>query len=147
MNSETANSDLEVICATCGEPASAGQHGGNDAAPAAVDPWRSTVTHQFVEFVPGSELPVVYGLPSNPMDPFWRVHRMGGCVVPSYPSKTDAARHSDPSSTGELPPQEGTGETCPQCGDGTLVTKRGRFGPFLGCDRYPECGYLKREGR
>ncbi|HUQ43129.1 MAG TPA: type I DNA topoisomerase [Candidatus Limnocylindria bacterium] len=41
---------------------------------------------------------------------------------------------------------EGTGETCPECGLGTLVGKRGRFGPFVGCDRYPECGYIKREG-
>jgi len=31
----------------------------------------------------------------------------------------------------------GEGETCPQCGQGTLVQKRGKFGPFVGCDRYP----------
>jgi DNA topoisomerase-1 len=35
----------------------------------------------------------------------------------------------------EPPPQEGTGETCPLCNQGTLVGKRGRFGPFVGCDR------------
>ena len=46
----------------------------------------------------------------------------------------------------EPPPQEGAGETCPECGQGTLVAKRGRFGPFVGCDRYPDCGYIKREG-
>jgi DNA topoisomerase-1 len=46
----------------------------------------------------------------------------------------------------EPPPQEGTGETCPECGQGTLVAKNGRFGPFVGCDRYPDCGYIKREG-
>jgi DNA topoisomerase-1 len=46
----------------------------------------------------------------------------------------------------EPPPQEGTGETCPQCGQGTLVAKRGRFGPFVGCDRYPDCDFIKREG-
>jgi DNA topoisomerase-1 len=46
----------------------------------------------------------------------------------------------------EAPVLEGTGETCPECGLGTLVGKRGRFGPFVGCDRYPECGYIKREG-
>ena len=23
---------------------------------------------------------------------------------------------------------------------------RERFGPFVGCDRYPDCGYIKREG-
>jgi DNA topoisomerase-1 len=46
----------------------------------------------------------------------------------------------------EPPPQEGTGETCPKCGVGTLVGKRGRFGPFLGCSRYPDCDHIKREG-
>jgi DNA topoisomerase-1 len=46
----------------------------------------------------------------------------------------------------EPPPQEGTGETCPKCGEGTLVGRRGRFGPFLGCSRYPDCDYIKREG-
>ncbi|MBI4090250.1 MAG: type I DNA topoisomerase [Candidatus Kerfeldbacteria bacterium] len=38
---------------------------------------------------------------------------------------------------------EGVGETCPQCGQGQLTMKRGRFGPFLGCNRYPDCKYIK----
>ena len=46
----------------------------------------------------------------------------------------------------EPPPQEGEGEVCPQCGEGTLVGKRGRFGPFVGCSRYPDCTYIKKEG-
>jgi ssDNA-binding Zn-finger/Zn-ribbon topoisomerase 1 len=46
----------------------------------------------------------------------------------------------------EPAPQEGTGETCPKCGLGTLVGKRGRFGPFVGCDRYPECDFIRRDG-
>jgi ssDNA-binding Zn-finger/Zn-ribbon topoisomerase 1 len=46
----------------------------------------------------------------------------------------------------ELPPVEGAGETCPKCGQGTLVARRGRFGPFAGCDRYPECDYIHRTG-
>jgi DNA topoisomerase I len=41
---------------------------------------------------------------------------------------------------------EGEGDTCPQCGQGTLTTKRGRFGAFLGCSRYPECSYIRRDG-
>jgi DNA topoisomerase-1 len=43
----------------------------------------------------------------------------------------------------------GVGEVCPNCGDehgGVLVAKRGRFGPFVGCNRYPECDYIRREG-
>jgi DNA topoisomerase-1 len=32
--------------------------------------------------------------------------------------------------------------TCPQCGEGTVVTKRSRRGRnFWGCDRYPDCDY------
>ena len=46
----------------------------------------------------------------------------------------------------ELPPQRGTGEVCPECGQGTLVSKTGRFGPFVGCSRYPECKYIKKDG-
>ncbi len=46
----------------------------------------------------------------------------------------------------EPPPQEGTGEVCPKCGEGTLVGRNGRFGPFVGCSRYPDCDYIKREG-
>ena len=46
----------------------------------------------------------------------------------------------------EPPPMAGEGETCPECGEGTLVSRRGRFGPFVGCSRYPDCGYIKREG-
>ena len=35
---------------------------------------------------------------------------------------------------------------CPQCGDGVLVTKRGRFGAFLGCSRHPNCTYVQHDG-
>jgi DNA topoisomerase I len=41
-------------------------------------------------------------------------------------------------------PLEGIGETCPECGEGTLQEKRGRFGNFAGCSRYPECRYIKK---
>ncbi|MGO9180575.1 MAG: type I DNA topoisomerase [Candidatus Limnocylindrales bacterium] len=40
----------------------------------------------------------------------------------------------------------GVGETCPECGQGTLVEKRGRFGPFAGCSRYPACTFIKKGG-
>jgi DNA topoisomerase-1 len=49
----------------------------------------------------------------------------------------------DEAATPALP---GTGETCPQCGEGTLVARRGKFGPFVGCSRYPDCDYIRREG-
>ncbi len=55
-------------------------------------------------------------------------------------------KESRPLPGDEPPPQEGTGEVCPKCGEGTLVGKRGRFGPFVGCSRYPDCDYIKKEG-
>jgi DNA topoisomerase-1 len=55
-------------------------------------------------------------------------------------------KESRPLPGDEPPPQEGTGEVCPKCGEGTLVGKNGRFGPFVGCSRYPDCDYIKREG-
>ncbi len=39
---------------------------------------------------------------------------------------------------------ENHGKTCPKCGKGELVVKRGKFGHFLGCSRYPECDYIGR---
>jgi DNA topoisomerase-1 len=41
---------------------------------------------------------------------------------------------------------DGVGETCPECHEGTLVAKRGRFGVFAGCSRYPDCSYIHRTG-
>ena len=55
-------------------------------------------------------------------------------------------KESRPLPGDEPPPQEGTGEVCPKCGEGTLVGKSGRFGPFVGCSRYPDCDYIKQEG-
>ena len=42
------------------------------------------------------------------------------------------------------PPLLGVGEVCPECGVGELVAKRGRFGAFVGCNRYPDCKYIKK---
>ena len=46
----------------------------------------------------------------------------------------------------EAPKLEGDGDPCPQCGEGTLTTKRGRFGAFVGCSRYPDCTYIRKDG-
>ena len=55
-------------------------------------------------------------------------------------------KESRPLPGDEPPAQEGTGEVCPKCSEGTLVGKRGRFGPFVGCSRYPDCDYIKKDG-
>ena len=31
---------------------------------------------------------------------------------------------------------------CPRCG-GILLVRKGRYGPFLGCNHYPECRYTR----
>lgn len=40
---------------------------------------------------------------------------------------------------------EPTGRTCPECGQGELVERWGRFGKFVGCNRYPECKYIEKK--
>jgi DNA topoisomerase-1 len=39
---------------------------------------------------------------------------------------------------------EDSGEPCPECTEGRLVQKEGRFGPFLACSRYPDCRYIHK---
>lgn len=67
------------------------------------------------------------------------------------PGATEDAASLDAAATGEGPAPaaglEGVGEPCPECGataGGRLVAKRGRYGPFVGCDRYPACRYVRR---
>jgi DNA topoisomerase I len=36
-----------------------------------------------------------------------------------------------------------TDEVCPLCGEGHLVRKASRFGPFMGCSRYPKCKFRR----
>ena len=36
---------------------------------------------------------------------------------------------------------EETGEMCPECGEGKLVLRLGRFGKFISCSRFPDCKY------
>lgn len=44
-----------------------------------------------------------------------------------------------------FPPREdGTDpRVCPECGNGHLSVKLGKFGAFIGCSNYPECKYTK----
>ena len=36
-----------------------------------------------------------------------------------------------------------TDEVCPECNEGHLVRKASRFGPFMGCSRYPKCKFRR----
>lgn len=38
---------------------------------------------------------------------------------------------------------EQTDEECPECHEGKLIIKLGKFGKFLSCNRYPDCKYAK----
>ena len=35
-------------------------------------------------------------------------------------------------------------KTCPECGQGKMMVRRGKFGYFLGCSRYPECKHIEK---
>lgn len=34
-------------------------------------------------------------------------------------------------------------QVCPGCGQGTVVRRSGRYGPFLGCSTFPQCRYTR----
>ena len=36
---------------------------------------------------------------------------------------------------------------CPECGIGVLITKPGRYGPFVGCSNYPDCRFKPPQPR
>jgi len=36
-----------------------------------------------------------------------------------------------------------TGEKCPECEDGELVIRKGRYGEFISCSNFPKCKYSK----
>lgn len=38
---------------------------------------------------------------------------------------------------------EKTDELCPECKEGNLVVRTGKFGKFLSCERFPECRFTK----
>lgn len=40
-------------------------------------------------------------------------------------------------------PDEPTGRKCPECEEGELVIRMGRYGKFVACDRYPDCKYTE----
>ncbi|TKT76827.1 type I DNA topoisomerase [Aquamicrobium sp. LC103] len=47
-----------------------------------------------------------------------------------------------------FPPREDGSDPriCPKCGNGKLSLKLGKFGAFVGCSNYPECGFTRQLG-
>lgn len=39
---------------------------------------------------------------------------------------------------------EKLGRKCPECGEGELVIRVGRFGKFISCERFPDCKYTEK---
>jgi DNA topoisomerase-1 len=59
------------------------------------------------------------------------------------------AKSGEAGVNGTEPADQAPPEACPVCGaseGGVLVQRRGRFGPFMGCSRYPDCNYIKKDG-
>ena len=52
------------------------------------------------------------------------------------------ARREDGS---EIAPPREIGEACPQCKDGKLIEREGRFGRFIACSNYPKCKFVKQD--
>lgn len=40
--------------------------------------------------------------------------------------------------------ENGVSRQCPECKEGELSLKIGKFGSFIGCSKYPECGYVRK---
>lgn len=40
-------------------------------------------------------------------------------------------------------PMEKTGDKCPECKEGDVIIKQGRYGKFLACSRFPDCKFTK----
>ncbi len=59
------------------------------------------------------------------------------------PFKTDVENVAQKAERIEMPVEK-TGEKCPECKEGEVVIREGRFGKFLSCSRFPECKYTAR---
>jgi len=45
----------------------------------------------------------------------------------------------------ELEGPKETGEKCPDCKDGKLIERDGKFGRFIACNNYPKCKFIKKD--
>ncbi len=56
------------------------------------------------------------------------------CLNPGCPARRKMEQDQQ-----KLAKANGEGKPCPNCKEGKMTLKNGRFGMFLGCDRYPSC--------
>src|SRR3989344_1936491 len=45
----------------------------------------------------------------------------------------------------EIAPPKDIGEACPECKNGKLMEREGRFGRFIACSNYPKCKYVRKD--
>ncbi|HKX91488.1 MAG TPA: type I DNA topoisomerase [Sphingomicrobium sp.] len=83
------------------------------------------------------------------LDDFWRDFKpKAGEVMDQKPSEITAA--IDEFLEPWLYPPRADGSDpriCPQCGNGRLSLRGGRFGAFVACSNYPECKYTQKFGQ
>jgi DNA topoisomerase-1 len=77
----------------------------------------------------------------NTLQSFWE--DMEPALIKAKAEMPTVTVKSTAGTTGVGVKAQPTGAKCPDCG-GSLVTRRGRYGPFVGCSNYPRCKYTAR---
>ena len=83
------------------------------------------------------------------LDAFWRDFRpKAGEVMDQKPSEI-TAQIDEFLAPWLYPPRDDGSDPrlCPQCGNGRLSLRGGRFGAFIACSNYPECKYTQKFGQ
>lgn len=83
------------------------------------------------------------------LDDFWRDFRpKAGEVMDQKPSEITQALDEFLAPWLYPPRADGTDpRLCPQCGNGRLSLRGGRFGAFVACSNYPDCKYTQKFGQ
>ena len=83
------------------------------------------------------------------LDAFWRDFKpKAGEVMDQKPSEITQALDEFLAPWLYPPRADGTDpRVCPQCGNGRLSLRGGKFGAFVACSNYPECRYTQKFGQ
>jgi DNA topoisomerase-1 len=83
------------------------------------------------------------------LDDFWRDFRpKAGEVMDQKPSEITAALDEFLAPWLYPPREDGSDpRVCPQCGNGRLSLRGGKFGAFVACSNYPDCKYTQKFGQ
>ena len=83
------------------------------------------------------------------LDEFWRDFKpKAGEVMDQKPSEITEALDEFLAPWLYPPREDGTDpRVCPQCGNGRLSLRGGKFGAFVACSNYPECRYTQKFGQ